>query len=126
MFLLERLSPTERAVFLLHDIFDCGYADIARIVGKTEMALRQMVSRIRKRLRTDKPRFEPDKKERETLIKKFAVASNTGDEKTLLSLFADDISGSFGRWRQGNCGTKNHLRQRSSGTSFFNHEFKIR
>ena len=56
MVLLERLSPLERAVFLLHDIFDCGYADIARIVGKTETASRQIVSRARERVRTDKPR----------------------------------------------------------------------
>ena len=77
MVLLERLSPVERAVFLLHDIFDCAYADVARIVGKTETALRQMIHRARERVRTDKPRFEADEKEREKLIKKFSVASQT-------------------------------------------------
>lgn len=92
MVLLERLSPTERAVFLLHDIFDCSYTDISRIIGKTETALRQMLSRIRKRVRTDKPRFETDEKEKESLIKKFVVASNTGDEQTLFSLFSDEIA----------------------------------
>ena len=90
--LLERLSPLERAVFLLHDIFDCAYADIARIVGKTETASRQIVSRARERVRTDKPRFETSEKEREKLIKKFSLASQTGDEKTLLALFAEDVS----------------------------------
>lgn len=91
MFLLERLSPIERAAFLLHDIFDCGYADIARIVGKTETASRQLIHRARERVRNDKPRFEADQKEHEKLIKKFSVASKTGDEKTLFALFSDEI-----------------------------------
>ena len=92
MVLLERLSPLERAAFLLHDIFECGYADIARIIGKTETASRQMIHRARERVRRDKPRFEADEKEREKLIKKFSAASYSGDEKTLLALFADEIS----------------------------------
>lgn len=92
MVLLERLSPVERAAFLLHDIFDCAYADVARIVGKTETASRQLIHRARERVRTDKPRFEADENEREKLIKKFSDASKTGDEKALLALFADDVS----------------------------------
>jgi len=92
MVLLERLSPIERAAFLLHDIFDCAYADVARIVGKTETASRQLIHRARERVRTDKPRFQTDEKERAKLIKKFAAAAHTGDEKTLLALFADEVS----------------------------------
>jgi RNA polymerase sigma-70 factor (ECF subfamily) len=92
MVLLERLSPIERAAFLLHDIFDCGYSDIARIVGKTETASRQLIHRARERVRTDKPRFQTNQKEREKLIKKFSAASYAADEKTLLSLFSDEIS----------------------------------
>lgn len=92
MVLLERLSPLERAAFLLHDIFDCGYADIARIVGKTETASRQMIHRARERVRNNKPRFEADEKEREKLIKKFSIASTTGDEKTLLALFSEEVA----------------------------------
>lgn len=91
MVLLERLSPVERAAFLLHDIFDCAYSDIARIVGKTETASRQLIHRARERVRSDKQRFEANEKEREKLIKKFALASKTGDEKTLLALFSDEI-----------------------------------
>jgi RNA polymerase sigma-70 factor (ECF subfamily) len=91
MFLLERLSPVERAAFLLHDIFDCGYADIARIVGKTETASRQLIHRAREHVKTNKPRFQTDEKERERLIKKFAAASKTGDEKALFALFSDEI-----------------------------------
>lgn len=92
MVLLERLSPVERAAFLLHDIFDCAYADVARIVGKTETASRQLIHRARERVRTDKPRFEADEKERAKLIKKFSAAANAGDEKTLLALFSDEVS----------------------------------
>lgn len=92
MVLLERLSPIERAAFLLHDIFECGYADIARIVGKTETASRQLIHRARERVRTDKQRFEADEKDREKLIRKFAAASYTGDERALLALFSDEIA----------------------------------
>ncbi len=92
MVLLERLSPVERAAFLLHDIFDCGYADIARIVGKTETASRQLIHRARERVRADKTRFQADEKERAKLIKKFSAAAYAGDEKTLLALFADEVS----------------------------------
>jgi len=92
MVLLERLSPVERAAFLLHDIFDCAYADIARIVGKTEAASRQLIHRARERVRSDKTRFEADEKMREKLIRKFSAASSAGDEKTLLALFSDEIS----------------------------------
>jgi RNA polymerase sigma-70 factor (ECF subfamily) len=91
MVLLERLSPVERAAFLLHDIFDCAYADVARIVGKTETASRQLIHRARERVRTDKPRFEASETEREKLIKKFSAATQIGDEKALLVLFSDEI-----------------------------------
>lgn len=91
MFLLERLSPTERAVFLLHDIFDCDYTEISRIIGKTESAVRQIIHRARERVRTDKPRFKTDEKEKNSLIKKFSAASYAGNEQVLLSLFSDEI-----------------------------------
>src|SRR5918998_599552 len=54
---LERLAPDERAAFLLHDVFDCGYAEVARILGKSEAACRQMVHWARVRVRRDRPRF---------------------------------------------------------------------
>ncbi|HEY8562112.1 MAG TPA: RNA polymerase sigma factor SigJ [Pyrinomonadaceae bacterium] len=92
MVLLERLSPVERAAFLLHDIFDLGYTEIARIVGKTETASRQLIHRARERVRADKPRFEANENERAKLIKKFSAASYAGDEAALLALFADEIS----------------------------------
>jgi RNA polymerase sigma-70 factor (ECF subfamily) len=92
MTLLERLSATERAVFLLHDIFDLGYTEIARVVRKTEPSVRQIVHRARERVRSDKPRFEPNGADRVRMIRKFAAASYAGDESTLMSIFADDVA----------------------------------
>jgi RNA polymerase sigma-70 factor (ECF subfamily) len=92
MVLLERLSPTERAVFLLHDIFDCDYSEISRIIGKSEAASRQIVHRARERVRTDKPRFESDEGSRANLIRKFVKATYAGDEQTLMSIFAEDVA----------------------------------
>lgn len=88
--LLERLSPVERAAFLLRDVFDCSYEEIARIVGKTETACRQLIHRARTRVRTEKPRFEATVADRRRLIEKFLAAVKTSDEATLLSLFAED------------------------------------
>ncbi|MDQ3064251.1 MAG: RNA polymerase sigma factor SigJ [Acidobacteriota bacterium] len=92
MALLERLSPTERAAFLLRDVFDCSYAEIARIVRKNEAACRQLIHRARNRVRRDKPRFEATEDDRRRLIEKFLAAVNAGDETTLLSLFAEDAT----------------------------------
>ncbi|NOT47263.1 MAG: RNA polymerase sigma-70 factor [Acidobacteria bacterium] len=90
--MLERLSPLERAVFLLHDVFDLAHAEIAKVVAKSETAIRQIVSRARARVRSDRSRFEVDAVTRTDLIKKFISASYTGDAQTLMSIFADDVS----------------------------------
>ena len=90
--MLERLSPTERAVFLLHDIFDREYEEIARITRKTESAVRQMIHRARERVRSGRRRFKPTPAEHRNLIEKFSAAAYAGDEKTLLTLFAPDIA----------------------------------
>ncbi len=92
MALLERLSPVERAAFLLRDVFDCSYGEIARIVGKNETACRQLIHRARTRVRRGKPRFEASDAERRSLIEKFLAAVGAGDEATLLSLFAEDAT----------------------------------
>jgi RNA polymerase sigma-70 factor (ECF subfamily) len=92
MVLLERLAPVERAAFLLHDVFDCDYPEIARILRKSEAACRQIVHRARERVRRDRRRFKADEEDRCKLIKKFMEASNAGDEATLLSLFAEDAT----------------------------------
>jgi RNA polymerase sigma-70 factor (ECF subfamily) len=92
MILLERLSPVERAAFLLREVFDCPYSEIARIIGKSEAACRQIVSRARDRVRRDQPRFEASEEDRLRLIEKFAAAIDADDEQSLLALFAEDAT----------------------------------
>ncbi|HEX2491720.1 MAG TPA: RNA polymerase sigma factor SigJ [Blastocatellia bacterium] len=92
MILLERLAPAERAAFLLRDVFDCPYSEIARIIGKSEAACRQIVSRARERVRRDQPRFEASEEDRLRLMEKFATAIDANDEQTLLALFAEDAT----------------------------------
>jgi RNA polymerase sigma-70 factor (ECF subfamily) len=91
MVMLERLSPAERAVFLLHDVFDLGHAEIARIMEKAEPAVRQMLHRARERVRSDKPRFRPDPAQHRSLVEKFSIAAYTADGNALLELFSPDI-----------------------------------
>lgn len=92
MVLLEQLAPIERAAFLLHDVFDCAYPEIARILGKSESACRQVVHRARERVRRDRPRFRVDQDDHQRLIEKFMEATNASDEATLLSLFAEEAT----------------------------------
>lgn len=87
MLMLERLGPEERAVFLLHDIFEFDYAEIAATVGKTEAACRQLLSRARERVRTDRPRFPVDRNAHLDLIGKFAQAMRAGERDQLAQLF---------------------------------------
>ena len=91
MVLLERLAPAERAAFLLHDVFDVGYADIARILDKTEAACRQIVSRARDRVRADHKRFEATTAAKEQLLRRFMAAVEARDEQALLALFTPDV-----------------------------------
>lgn len=90
LLLLERLTPVERAVFLLHDVFDYGYDEIARIVGKSEDNCRQLASRARRHVREEKPRFEAPGERREELAERFFAAIGDGDLDGLLELLARD------------------------------------
>ena len=92
MVLLERLAPEERAAFLLHDVFECGYAEIARLLGKTEAASRQIVHRARGRVRGEQPRFHTSEAARVRLLKTFVAAMEARDEQTLARLFAPDAT----------------------------------
>lgn len=92
MVLLERLTPVERAAFLLHDVFDCAYPLIANILRKSEAACRQVVHRARQRVRSEKSRFKASDAALRTLINQFMAAADAGDDKTLLSLFAKDAT----------------------------------
>src|SRR5215210_3809777 len=68
---LERLSPVERAVFLLHDVFDYGYDEIAEIVGKSRDNTRQIALRARRHVEAERPRFDPSREAREALAVRF-------------------------------------------------------
>jgi RNA polymerase sigma-70 factor, ECF subfamily len=92
MVLLERLAPEERAAFLLHEVFDCGYADLARILDKSEAACRQIVSRARERVRTDRKRFDAPPGAKEQLLRRFTAALAARDERALMELFAPDAT----------------------------------
>jgi RNA polymerase sigma-70 factor (ECF subfamily) len=89
--LLESLTPVERAVFLLHDVFEYGYDDIAAVVGRTEQNCRQIAVRARRQVDAKRPRFEADRRRREELAQRFFEAVTRGDEQGLLGLLADDV-----------------------------------
>jgi RNA polymerase sigma-70 factor, ECF subfamily len=90
--LLERLAPEERAAFLLHDVFDCGYAEIAGLLGKSEAASRQIVHRARGRVRGEQQRFHATEAARVRMLKTFVAAVEARDEQTLLQLLAPDAT----------------------------------
>jgi RNA polymerase sigma-70 factor, ECF subfamily len=87
---LEKLSPTERAVYLLREVFDYGYGEIAEMVEKTEDACRQIYSRAKKHLTANRPRFETDPRQHETLLMNFMQAVASGEVTNLVKLLADD------------------------------------
>ncbi len=91
LLLLERLSPTERAVFLLHDVFDYGYDEIAGIVGKSQDNCRQLARRARRHVVEHKPRFDASRREREELAARFFAAMGEGDMSGLVDLLAADV-----------------------------------
>ena len=90
--LLERLAPEERAAFLLHDVFDVGYKEIAAVIEKSEAASRQVVHRARERVRGDRKRFDVTEETKATLLQKFMAAMEARDEQALLALFAPDAT----------------------------------
>ncbi len=90
--LLEQLNPVERAVFLLHDVFDYGYDEIARIVGKSEDNCRQLAVRARRRIEAEKPRFEATPAQHEQLAARFFDAVGDGDLESLVELLAADVA----------------------------------
>jgi RNA polymerase sigma-70 factor (ECF subfamily) len=91
LILLESLSPVERAVFLLHDIFGYDYSEIARIVGKSEQNCRQLAVRARRRVEERRPRFETSPRKQEELARTFFAAVERGDTGGLIHLLADDV-----------------------------------
>ncbi|MDX3110766.1 RNA polymerase sigma-70 factor [Nonomuraea angiospora] len=90
--LLERLSPLERAVFVLREVFDFGFPEVASAVGRSEAACRQLAVRARRHMAAGRPRFEADRKEREELASRFFDALREGDVVGLQNLLAADVS----------------------------------
>jgi RNA polymerase sigma-70 factor (ECF subfamily) len=89
LLVLERLSPLERAAFLLHDVFDTSFAEVARVLGRDEAACRQLAARARAHVRASRPRFDASPDEAERLAAAFVAASRTGDATALTRLLAD-------------------------------------
>jgi len=86
---LERLAPDARAAFLLHDVFEQDYALVARTLGKTEAACRQIVHRARQQLRQARPRYSVSHEVHQKLMRRFAEAASTGDLRTMKALMAE-------------------------------------
>jgi RNA polymerase sigma-70 factor (ECF subfamily) len=91
LLVLERLNPVERAVFLLHDVFDYGYDEIAAIVGKSEANCRQLAARARRHVKAEKPRFDASGEQRDELAARFFAAFSEGDLDGLVGMLADDV-----------------------------------
>jgi RNA polymerase sigma-70 factor, ECF subfamily len=92
LMMLERLSPDERAAFLLHEVFETDYPEVARILGKTEPACRQLVHRAKERVKAGKPRFTPSRAEQEKVMEGFKRAVASGDVAGLAALFSADAT----------------------------------
>jgi RNA polymerase sigma-70 factor (ECF subfamily) len=90
--LLERLSPLERAVFVLREVFGFGFPEVASAVGRSEVACRQLAVRARRHMDAGRPRFEADRREREELAARFFDALREGDLDGLRELLAADAS----------------------------------
>ena len=90
--LLERLTPEQRAVFLLREVFDYDYDAIAEIVGKSEAACRQLAVRARRQIEQERPRFEASRQEQDDLARRFMTAAETGDLDELEALLAHDVA----------------------------------
>jgi RNA polymerase sigma-70 factor, ECF subfamily len=92
MLALERLSPLERAAFLLHDVFGISFEEIAETIGREPAACRQLATRARDHVRADRPRFRVAKERGEEIAAAFFAATRTGDMETLRSMLADDVT----------------------------------
>jgi hypothetical protein len=90
--LLESLSPEQRAVLLLHDVFDYGYPEIAGIIGKSEDNVRQLATRARRHVQQRRPRFRTTREQRDELAARFFAAAEHGDLAGLEALLAHDVA----------------------------------
>jgi RNA polymerase sigma-70 factor (ECF subfamily) len=91
LLLLERLTPLERAVFVLREVFGFGFPEVASAVGRSEAACRQLAVRARRHMDAGRPRFEADRRERDELAARFFDALREGDIHGLRELLAADV-----------------------------------
>ncbi|MFL5755309.1 MAG: RNA polymerase sigma-70 factor [Chloroflexota bacterium] len=91
LLVLDRLNPVERAVFLLHDVFGYEYAEIAPIVGKSEVNCRQIAARARRQVQGEKPRLDASRRARHDVAQRFFSAMRSGDVDDLARLLAADV-----------------------------------
>jgi RNA polymerase sigma-70 factor (ECF subfamily) len=116
LLLLERLTPVERAVFLLHDVFGYGYDEVAGIVGRSEANCRQLAVRALRHVDDHKPRFEASRQQRDRLATSFFDAVEEGDMEGLIELLAADVvvygdgGGTSPSWRRSIFGRDKVLR----------------
>jgi len=92
MLTLERLSPLERASFLLHDVFDMNFEEVADALGRSPASCRQLAKRARTHVRASRPRFRASQEECERLAAAFAMAAQGGDTQALAGLLAGEVS----------------------------------
>jgi RNA polymerase sigma-70 factor (ECF subfamily) len=90
--LLEQLTPLERAVFLLRQVFDYEYVEIAEMIGNEEIACRQIFSRAKKHISENRPRFQASPEKHRELLEQFMTAVNRGELDGLLALLSDDVT----------------------------------
>ena len=113
---LETLSPAERAVFVLREVFGFDFPEVASALGRSEAACRQLAVRARRHMHEGRPRFEADRREREKLAERFFDAFKSGDVDGLRGLLAADVrmvgdgGGKAPQWRNGIFGADNVAR----------------
>ena len=125
LLLLERLSPLERAVFVLREVFGFGFAEIASAVGRSEAACRQLAVRARRHMDEGRPRFEANRREREELAAQFFDVLREGDVEGLRELLAADVQligdggGKAPQWARAIAGAENVARMLAAIVSAF-------
>jgi RNA polymerase sigma-70 factor (ECF subfamily) len=92
LMMLERLGPEERAVFLLHQVFEFDHGEVAAMVGKTEAACRKILQRARERVRAERPRFEVGREQHLALLARFIEASRSGVPARVQELLTADAT----------------------------------
>jgi RNA polymerase sigma-70 factor (ECF subfamily) len=116
LLLLERLTPLERAVFVLREVFGFGFAEVASAVGRSEAACRQLAARARRHMDEGRPRFEADRGERDELAARFFDVLREGDVEGLRELLAADVElvgdsgGKAPQWGRAIAGAENVAR----------------